>query len=1540
MAPVYSKFRRAVLSYRRDYDPEEIPTVKLEREDDDGHRNKTQVSIINGSSIEAMLHSIREFKEIIDDLAIPPNERKTYFRKITKGTARDDWDVAATGTPNTNIGFKQALETFKLAYIPRDARNDQKDYIKNLTLHSNNTVRAHANRIKALCLLLIEFPGDVSIAITSDERKLIIFNGMPEPYITSWISADKKVESVTEVELLQYMDNQQKIHGNTNNNNNKKRPFNSDKSNNDFNKKNPGKENWRNRKNGKSNFNRDRNKNGNDRNNTNDNKNKNGNGNGKGGPKPDTPCPIHNGSHPWKKCFDNRYGDNYKPRIDNGSQEGNHDTKQQRRSGGYSGPTHQSHLSERQLTTTFPPGLPPASLMCHPTLPPAPPPAMNHSFYQNAGPPGYYGFQTNPGDPANTGSQPGTSKIQFSNHHLDKIAPNIQCFCLVSQQPDATTDSSANTFCYNCSHSGPSPPSPSDIPTSFHIQAPPSSPDSIPALLTIVGSIQQVPSFRALLVSLADSGGSHTLINSRCLPPGATPRLLTSNVKFSTAAGELNAQRVVMLRDICLTEFSRSTSVDQVEAFVFDGKDVPYDIILGRPFLRQYGITLDFQKEIILHNKQELPMKDSSFFRSRDHRHDTSYSDEDEDPNDESFLLESKYEKVNVDDVAQQQKHLTTSQQNDLANIFRDRTKLFSGKLGVYKRRKIHLDIKPEAVPKHMKAYTVPSQHREIASNELLRLVEVGAMKRCGVSSWGSPTFFQPKKDGRIRVLTDFRYLNTQLHRRVYPLPRIQDILTKRKGYRYFTKIDISMQYYTFELDDESSWLCVTVTPFGKFRYTRLPMGVHMSPDIAQDIMEEIFQDMDEIDVYIDDIGIWSDDWESHKKSVAKALGRLEDEGFTVNPLKCEWAVQETDWLGYWLTPTGLKPWKKKIEAILSMKPPRNKTELRTFLGAITFYRDMWARRSHILAPLTAMTGSGPIATPFTWGPSQQQAFDTIRSAIAKDVLLRYPDHNLPFEIETDASDYQLGSVIKQQGMPVAFFSRKLSPAELNYTTMEKELLSIKETLRTFRNMLLGTVIDVYTDHKNLTYTNITSPRVLRWRLLFEEFNCKLHYKKGSENIVADALSRLPRGPPTAEKSPRTNNSPSSSLTDDDEMHDFFLLHPTLPNLQHAPADYSYIRQRQQNDPILLAMQTQFPHLYPTHRFGAHELVCYQETPESRPVIYIAEADAMPLIQWYHTALNHAGSSRLLDTLKQGFYSPRLKHHLEAHVHGCTICQRNKRGGRGYGELPPRIAHHAPWNEVAVDLIGPWTIRLQDGRDIEFKALTAIDTVTNLTEILRIENKTSNHVAHTFENGWLARYPRPNRCIHDNGGEFLGWEFQDLLHRLGIKDVPTTVKNPQANAICERMHQSVGNALRTYLHGHPPTDEQQATEIIDSALASAMYAVRATVHGSLRNSPGALAFQRDMLLDIPLIADLHAIQHRRQLKINSALQINNKRRIPFDYHVNQSVLIRDPDPRKLDPPYYGPFPITQVFTNGTVTVQVRPGVQERINLRRLKPFRN
>jgi hypothetical protein len=258
---------------------------------------------------------------------------------------------------------------------------------------------------------------------------------------------------------------------------------------------------------------------------------------------------------------------------------------------------------------------------------------------------------------------------------------------------------------------------------------------------------------------------------------------------------------------------------------------------------------------------------------------------------------------------------------------------------------------------------------------------------------------------------------------------------------------------------------------------------------------------------------------EDHLEKLRDFLRRLRNAGLKVNAAKSFFCSHEIEYLCYILARGGIKLQQKKVQAILAINPPNNVKELRKFLGMVQYYRDMWAKRSEMLAPLSDLVGEcGETKTtrenkmkkrPWHRDSIHQTAFDNVKSTITKEAVLAYSDFSKPFDIHTDASTKQLGAVITQDNRPIAFFSRKLSDAQSKYTVTKLELLAIVETLKEFNGMLWGQRINVCTDHTNLTQDGLglTSDRVTRWRILLEENAPEIIYIKGIHNTVADAIS-------------------------------------------------------------------------------------------------------------------------------------------------------------------------------------------------------------------------------------------------------------------------------------------------------------------------------------------------------------------------------------------------------------------------------------------------
>ncbi len=209
-------------------------------------------------------------------------------------------------------------------------------------------------------------------------------------------------------------------------------------------------------------------------------------------------------------------------------------------------------------------------------------------------------------------------------------------------------------------------------------------------------------------------------------------------------------------------------------------------------------------------------------------------------------ILDAKYEKTDVVEVVKGLTHLKTHQKADLLQVLQENNKIFNGILGVYLHKKVHIDIDPNAKPVHSRPYPVPQIHLKTFKKELDHLVRIGVLASQQESEWASPSFIISKKDSRVCWISNLRQLNKVIRCKQYPLPIITDILCKPSEYKFFTKLDVSMQYYTFALDKESQDLCTIITPFGNYKYLRLLMVLKCSPDIAQAAMENVLSDIED----------------------------------------------------------------------------------------------------------------------------------------------------------------------------------------------------------------------------------------------------------------------------------------------------------------------------------------------------------------------------------------------------------------------------------------------------------------------------------------------------------------------------------------------------------------------------------------------------------------------------------------------------------------------------------------------------------------------
>ncbi len=405
------------------------------------------------------------------------------------------------------------------------------------------------------------------------------------------------------------------------------------------------------------------------------------------------------------------------------------------------------------------------------------------------------------------------------------------------------------------------------------------------------------------------------------------------------------------------------------------------------------------------------------------------------------------------------------------------------------------------------------------------------------------------KDDGTVCICGDYKLtINQAAKLETYPIPRVEDLFSMLAGGKTFTKLDMSHAYQQLLLDEESKQYVTINTHKGLFKYNRLVFGVASSPAIFQRTMESLLRGIPHVAVYLDDILITGKTEEEHLSNLDQVLKRMSQAGLLLKQCKCSFQAESVAYLGHQISAKGLYPVPEKVRAIKEAPKPGNVSELKSFLGMVTYSGKFLPDLSTVLAPLYQLLHHD---CHWKWGAAQAAAFIKVKNLMQSASVLVHFDPEKELTVSCDASPYDIGDVLshvmeEDSEKPIAFASRTLTKAEKGYSQLDKEGLAIVFAVKRFHQFLYGRPFTVFTDHKPLmslfsehkSIPSMASARIQRWALKLSAYQYRIVYRAGKENANADALSRLPL-PDTPASTPlppetvflleRLNDSPVSA---------------------------------------------------------------------------------------------------------------------------------------------------------------------------------------------------------------------------------------------------------------------------------------------------------------------------------------------------------------------------------------------------------------------------
>ncbi|XP_047478502.1 uncharacterized protein LOC125031660 [Penaeus chinensis] len=471
----------------------------------------------------------------------------------------------------------------------------------------------------------------------------------------------------------------------------------------------------------------------------------------------------------------------------------------------------------------------------------------------------------------------------------------------------------------------------------------------------------------------------------------------------------------------------------------------------------------------------------------------------------------------NSEIIANLHKYLTylpASKLNDVYLILKDFPQVTADNPGFCGHTLHDVELTPEVRPIRQSSYRLSPEKKAVMKKEVDYLLDHGLAEPSN-SPWASPSLLVPKSDGTSRLCTDYRKLNKVTIPDSYPLPLIEELVDSIGQAKFITKIDMQKGYYQIGLTDNAKIISAFITPFGLYNYTVMPFGMCNAPATFQRAINYTIQGLEGVKSYLDDLLVISDSWDVHIRRLRSLFSRLDEAGFTINLAKSTFCSASVTYLGHIVGQGRTLPKQANVEAIQAYPTPTTRKSLMRFLGMVGFYRRFCSNFSSIATPLTDMTSS---KCTFQWTSECAEAFDKLKIFISSEPVLRTPDYSRPFSLQIDASGHGVGAVLLQEDEdtrmmhPVSYFSAKLKKHQTQYSTIEREALSLVLALKKSDCYLHShQPVVVYTDHNPLVFIHRMqnqNQRILRWSLLLQQYNLVVKYIKGVDNVIADNLSR------------------------------------------------------------------------------------------------------------------------------------------------------------------------------------------------------------------------------------------------------------------------------------------------------------------------------------------------------------------------------------------------------------------------------------------------